>query len=35
VGLAPYGDFLIWAKNSEGTRIFSVSPSGYMYAKNG
>lgn len=35
VGLAPYGDFLIWAKNSKGTRIFSVSPSGYMYAKNG
>lgn len=26
---------LIWAKNTSGTRIFSVSSNGYMYAKNG
>ena len=35
VGLSAKGNYLIWAKNGNGNRIFSVTPSGYMYAKNG
>lgn len=35
VGLSAKGNYLIWAKNGDGKRIFSVTPSGYMYAKNG
>ena len=35
VGLSAKGNYLIWAKNGNGNRIFSVTSSGYMYAKNG
>ena len=35
VKIGNQGSTLIWAKNTNGTRIFSVSSDGYMYAKNG
>lgn len=35
VGLSPSLTYLIWAKNGDGRKIFSVSSDGYLYAKNG
>lgn len=35
VGLSPVNSKLIWAKNGNGTQIFSVDNNGYLYAKDG